>query len=83
MVTRPKKNMHDDNQMCGFNFFRSKLAGISKSTYGTKNITRAVLYLFPVAIWSSVERPKIFAFEMFTRSRNANKYIIQRNVSNK
>lgn len=58
--------MQIESHTLGFNFFRRMLDGISKRIYGTKKMTRAVLYLLPSVIFSSSDRPKTFALEMLT-----------------
>lgn len=40
--------------------------GISKTIYGTKKIVRAVLYLVPLTISKSFERPKMLALLILT-----------------
>jgi hypothetical protein len=62
----PNPNMQIDSHTRGFNFFRRTLDGISNRMYGTKKITKAMLYLLSLRRSSSCERPKTFAFAMLT-----------------
>lgn len=69
--------MHVDNHIRGESLLRKILDGISKTTYGTKKIVRAVLNSVFFKSRSFI-RPNDLAFAMFTRSRKARRYRIQR-----
>src|ERR1700750_1840288 len=68
MVVRPNKNMQADNQYLGRNLFRIMLDGISKRIYGTKKMTKAVLYSL-LTSFNSVAKPKTLALAMLTLKR--------------
>jgi hypothetical protein len=94
MVVRPNKNMQADSQYRGRNRFKSMLDGISNKTYGTKKMTKAVLYSL-LTSFNSLVRPKTLALAMLTLchislcyvhgrkqshlSKKASKYMMQRN----
>ena len=58
--------MQIDSHTLGLSFFNKTLEGISNRMYGTKKMTSAVLYLLSCTRSSSSDRPKTFAFAMFT-----------------
>jgi hypothetical protein len=58
-------NMQNDSHTWGRSFLRRMLEGISKRMYGTKKITRALLY-WSEDRWRSSGRPKMAALEMLT-----------------
>jgi phosphoribosyl 1,2-cyclic phosphodiesterase len=80
MVNSPNMNIQPDNHIFGLNFFNRMFDGISNSTYGTKKITSAVLNRLLTVKFSSLDRPNILAFEMFTlqRMRHFSTTFIQR-----
>lgn len=67
--------MRDDSQMFGFRRFMRMLEGISKKTYGTKKMVRAVLYWLPVNSRSFASL-KDLALAILTLSKKAKRYKI-------
>ena len=57
-----EENIH---QTCGLSRLRTRLEGISKRTYGTKNMVNAMLISLPLS-FKSLVKPNMRALEMLT-----------------